>query len=316
MDISVSRLNSRMVLQVPTELPLGLVFVVGEVQNLATPSEEVPYTHFDLVEAGHHLHCRLSPRVAEEVLLKERNSVRAGGHLVFDPHLARYYLLARDLEVLPGLTPGRTKMAPILEDVKKRADAAALVRTELPHWVKMLAPPEVQAELGLLEEEAAVDTPAGGETPDLTDEAVDLLAPVGDLPDDMLAFLAEAMESSDDVELTPEMLSHFLPLEPQRESPAGMEGTEPEPVAEAVAEAVTQPVTPAPVTPTVQTARAAARGQEAPPAPAAAARPRPTPPARPAPAGRTGLQMVLLVSIIVVAICLIIVIVLLLANLL
>lgn len=312
MDISVSRLNSRMVLQVPTELPLGLVFVVGEVQNLATPSEEVPYTHFDLVEAGHHLHCRLSPRVAEEVLLKERNSVRAGGHLVFDPHLARYYLLARDLEVLPGLTPGRTKMAPILEDVKKRADAAALVRTELPQWVKMLAPPEIQAELGLLEEETAVDTPAGSETPDSTDEAMDLLAPVGDLPDDMLAFLAEAMESSDDVELTPEMLSHFLPLEPQREPPAGMEVIEPEPVAEAV----TQPVAPAPVTPTVQTARAAAHGQETPPAPAAAVRPRPAPPARPAPAGRTGLQVALLVSIVIVAICLIIVIVLLLANLL
>ena len=310
MDISVSRLNSRMVLQVPTELPLGLVFVVGEVQNLAMPSEEVPYTHFDLVEAGHHLHCRLSPRVAEEVLLKERNSVRAGGHLVFDPHLARYYLLARDLEVLPGLTPGRTKMAPILEDVKKRADAAALVRTELPHWVKMLAPPEIQAELGLLAEEAAVDTPAGSETPDSTDEAMDLLAPVGDLPDDMLAFLAEAMESSDDVELTPEVLSHFLPLEPQREPPAGTEVIEPEPVAEAV----TQPVVPVPVTPTVQTARAAAHGQETPPVPAAAARLQPTPPARPAPAGRTGLQVALLVSIVIVTICLIIVIVLL-ANL-
>ena len=32
MDISVSHLNRRMALQIPAEFPLGLVFVVGEVE--------------------------------------------------------------------------------------------------------------------------------------------------------------------------------------------------------------------------------------------------------------------------------------------
>ena len=34
MDISVSQLNNRLALQLPPELPLGLVFVTGKVKDL------------------------------------------------------------------------------------------------------------------------------------------------------------------------------------------------------------------------------------------------------------------------------------------
>src|SRR5690606_5159743 len=217
MDISVSRLNNRMVLQVPPELPLGLVFVVGQVRNLVMVPEADQETSFDLVEADHYLHCRLSRHVAEEVLLKEGDMVRVSGQLSFDTHLARYFLLARDLEVVPDIAASRTKMAPILADMKKRADAAALVRPELPPWVKRLAPPEVQAELGLVEPEepaVSVEQPA---RPEELEPGTDLLAPVGHMSDDMLAFLSEAIDQSNEVELTPEVLAQFLPLEPQGE---------------------------------------------------------------------------------------------------
>jgi hypothetical protein len=141
--------------------------------------------------------------------------VRVSGQLSFDTHLARYFLLARDLEVVPDISASRTKMAPILADIKKRADAAALVRPELPPWVKRLAPPEVQAELGLAEPEQPFVPIAEPARPEELEPGTDLLAPVGRMSDDMVAFLSEAMDQSDEVELTPEVLAQFFPLEPQ-----------------------------------------------------------------------------------------------------
>lgn len=268
MDISVSRLNNRMVLQVPPELPLGLVFVVGQVKNLVMTPEAGRETSFELVEADHYLHCRLSRQVAEEVLLKEGDMVRVSGQLSFDTHLARYYLLARDLEVVPDISASRTKMAPILADIKKRADAAALVRPELPRWVKRLAPPEIQAELGLTELQEPAASTEEPTRPEELEPGTDLLAPVGRMSDDMLAFLSEAMDQSEEVELTPEVLAQFFPLEPQESQsrqparrwtvsqttapPAEQNTVDPEPAAESASapDAIpTPPMAPPLVTP-------------------------------------------------------------------
>lgn len=208
-----------MVLQVPPELPLGLVFVVGQVHNLVGLSEKTQPTQFDLVESGYRLRCQLSSRVANDIFLQEGDMVRAGGHLAFDTQAARYFLLARDLEIVPEITPAaRTKMASILQDVKNRAEAADLVRTELPQWVKQLAPPEVQEELGLIEVQSR-DTdlyPAEQESLD-SDSDHDLLTPTMDMSEEMLAFLSDAIDRNEDVELTPEVLAQFLPLERQED---------------------------------------------------------------------------------------------------
>lgn len=133
MDISVSRLNNRMALRVPTELPLGLVFVVGRVQNLTPAGDEI---QFDLVEAEHVIYCRLPQTVASETLLKEGDMARASGQLVFDPHRAAYILLTRDVQVMAEVASGRASIMPILSDVRKRAQATTLIRAELPQWVK------------------------------------------------------------------------------------------------------------------------------------------------------------------------------------
>ncbi len=206
MDISVSRLNNRMVLQVPAELPLGLVSIVGQVHGLELRDGE---TRLNLVEAGHSLQCRLTQRLAEEVLLKNGDTVRAGGHLAFDVQSAQYYLLARAIEVAPGLAASRREMAPILADIRKRADVAALVRADLPPWVKRLAPPEVQAELARMEEGPAA-AGAGGDQPGIEPAAGESAAS-SSREEDMVAFLSAAMDREDEVELTPDVLALFLP---------------------------------------------------------------------------------------------------------
>jgi hypothetical protein len=208
MDISVSRLNNRMILQVPAELPLGLVSIVGQVHGLEVRDGE---TRLDLVEAGHSLQCRLTQRLAEEVLLKNGDTVRAGGHLAFDVQSAQYYLLARAIEVEPGMVASRRQMAPILADIRKRADVAALVRAELPPWVKRLAPPEVQAELALMEQGQTAT--ASGE-PEIEREggASGSAASISQ-DEEMIAFLSAAMDREDEVELTPDVLAQFLPVD-------------------------------------------------------------------------------------------------------
>lgn len=224
MDITVSHLNNRLALQLPTELPLGLVFVVGVVENLrrVVPQSEGPTTElelvlFDLLEAGHRLRCRLSERTAVEVVVHEGDKIRAGGHLAFDLHQADYYLLARDVAIIeePPIEPeeatpesqpilidkpthpktvGRTALTPVLADIKRRALVSKLAEAKLPEWVQHIAPLEVQEQLKLKKKP-------------IKDEAETAV-----LNKRLITVLSDAMDSQGDVELTPEMLDALSPV--------------------------------------------------------------------------------------------------------
>ncbi len=216
MDIPVNHLNNRLALQLPAQLPLGLVFVQGGVANLAYDEEVkvVKGTSFpavlDLVEEAYSIRCRLSARVVEETTLHDGDHIRAGGHLVFDAQHAVYELLARDVEIIGGeeaslpASPasvssesaldapvGRSALTPVLADIKKRSETASLAQGELPVWVQRMAPPEVQSEMG----EQAENAPGGPAAPK---------QPV--LDDDLVQFLSAAMENVEDVEITPDLL--------------------------------------------------------------------------------------------------------------
>lgn len=213
MDISVSRLNNRLALQLPAELPLGLVFVVGYAHDIhAVENEQNGGADSDawlvLEEDGYHLRCVLSTRAATETRISEGDRIRAGGHLIFDAQQANYYLLARDVEIVesePALQVsqaqqvGRTALTPILADIKKRAETARIAQAELPVWVQRMAPPEVQAELEAGYEEATAVSTASSETQH------------EELNDDLVTFLSDAIEDLEDVELTTEILEEMAP---------------------------------------------------------------------------------------------------------
>lgn len=225
MDISVSRLNNRMALQVPGELPLGLVFIVGRVENLGAPAEGV--VRFQLADAGYRLRCRLPIAVAEETLLKERDRVRASGHLTFDSHSAQYQLLARDIEVLAARPPDEDPAQAVATAVQRPDPTASLAPTELPPWVRKLAPPEVKEELGL--EQGGEGTASPSET-----DVVERQQAAGDrsreLPPEMVAFLSNAIDSDEEIELTPEMIAEYLPqMTRQREGEVMAAAAEEEP---------------------------------------------------------------------------------------
>jgi len=214
MDVTVSHLNNRLALQLPTELPLGLVFVVGAVEELTQAKNgRSSQVRFALAEQAYRVNCILSPRAANEVALREGMTIRAGGHLAFDPQWAGYYLLVRDVEivqtpvaeeaVLPATEPmpeDRTAVAAILADIKRRSDAAHLAQADLPPWVQKIAPPEVQAEM--LEEQPHVP-----EAPPPVSKPLSATKPA--LDTDLLARLSAAMDSDEDVELTSDMLVDF-----------------------------------------------------------------------------------------------------------
>jgi hypothetical protein len=215
MEVSVRRLNHRLALQLPRELPLGLVFVVGVVGDVARVpvaqkngegNGRTSYTQFDLTENNYHLRCVVPPREAAHVSLTAGDQVRVGGHLMFDPGRADYFLLARDVEVVgqtavveppvedaKALRQEQKELALALASVKRRADAAKLVEAELPEWVQKIAPPEVQEEL-VEEEEAGLLSTAAVTT---------------SLDDELVATLAEAMDSEDEVEVTSDMLAQY-----------------------------------------------------------------------------------------------------------
>lgn len=232
MDIPVSRLNKRMALQLPAELPLGLVFVVGKVRNLASTEGEGGRPFFYISENEHMLRCQLSERALEGVNINEGDMIRAGGHLAFDTLQADYFLLARDIEILPEHRPSRTTLAPILADIKKRSQAASLVPAELPDWVQQIAPPELRGTAatpivqegtvdgaGLtLQETVVLETAAEPEPEPAAEEPSQemLQQPVAEsLPegftDDLVHFLSEAMDSPDEVELTQELVAELAP---------------------------------------------------------------------------------------------------------
>lgn len=216
MDISVGRLNHRMALQVPSELPLGLVFITGRVEHLSPPAEthragevEKKQVCFELVDGQHRLPCRVPGQVVTETQVESGDRIRVSGHLLFDPRSVHYYLLARDLEVLAA-TPAEHNPAPIAMPaaVQQRAEAASLVQGELPAWVKQLAPPEIQEELGLEGEPAEREAREIPE--DIPPPAIEVEAPAGELPSGMLAFLSSAIDSDEDIELTREMIDEYL----------------------------------------------------------------------------------------------------------
>jgi hypothetical protein len=218
MDVPVTHLNNRLAVQLPAELPLGLVFVVGQVEHLhqgheVDNDEKGCQISFDLVDKKHSIRCELSDRAAKEVRLGEGTRVRAGGHLAFDPQRANYYLLARDIETIsdppPVVSPipetngngldhaiGRQALTPILADIKRRAESTQLPEAILPYWVQRLAPPEIKKEMTLLEPPPAKTA----ETP-----------PEPTMDDNIISVLSEAMDSDEDVELTPEMLAKLSP---------------------------------------------------------------------------------------------------------
>ena len=240
MDIPVSRLNNRMALQLPAELPLGLVFVVGAVEELR--NGRTGQTNFFLCEDDFRLRCRLSERASHEAKVKEGSRIRAGGHLAFDPQRAEYYLLARDVEIIAEAEAvsaavtaaaarpnARTPLSPILDDIAKRARAASLTPANLPGWVKDMAPPEMQPQLGdpaelpaNIDEEdwQTVDwevgapngapsnsAPPQGDRPAQPPRA----APSGDLNNELITFLSAAMDEDEDVELTSDLLAELAP---------------------------------------------------------------------------------------------------------
>lgn len=229
MDISVSHLNNRLALQLPNELPLGLVFVLGRVQNLQQKpagNQASPVT-FDLMEEGHAIRCRLSGRAAEETVLEEGVLIRAGGHLSFDPMQADYFLFARDVEIVLEAGPltavsdptaptsrlEKSGLSKVLTHVKKRSDAIKEPGAPLPGWVRRMAPDGVA-----LPDEGHIDE---GET-----TAVSTIPSLPALDPKLVDFAARAMESEEDVELTPELLDQ-LTGGPAPTPPATAERQEP-----------------------------------------------------------------------------------------
>lgn len=194
MDISVSGLNGRLASKLPPELPLGLVFVVGQV-------EQVRADGFVLAEGTHRLHCRSE----QNGQIREGAEVRASGHLMFDKERLRYYLLARDIEVTTAeplgpleerssreLLAESESLLSALAAVKARAAVApSQTSEELPVWVKKLAPAEV-----------AVDETARAAYPK---------APDGELDAELISRLSEAMDSEEELEVTPELLGKYVP---------------------------------------------------------------------------------------------------------
>lgn len=199
MDVSVSRLNGRLASKLPPELPLGLVFVVG---NIVEKDED----GFVLAEETHQLHCRL----AENMQAQVGDEIRAGGHLMFDPEKLQYYLLARDVEVISvepasslvgdsrELLAENEGLLSALAAVKARATAAPAEDEEtLPIWVQKLAPPEVIPPVEQSEGSSAV------------------VQQTAELDEELVTMLSAAMDSDEEMELTPELLAPYLPEPPE-----------------------------------------------------------------------------------------------------
>lgn len=197
MDVPVSHLNNRLALQLPAQLPLGLVFVLGEVEKFVNEDNgDSTHKQFNLIEEEHQVRCLLSERVLSGVNLQEGSNIRAGGHLIFDPTRADYYLLVRDIEIVQTsssepLTTAVTQdeMNSIMDDVRKRAEAANMVQSELPPWVEKMAP--IKNKEGV----------AGTDNATVSREKHSK-----ELNNKQLAQLTAAMDSEDDVELTSGLL--------------------------------------------------------------------------------------------------------------
>jgi len=216
MNVSVSHLNNRLALQLPAQLPLGLVFVLGEVERLVDEHNgRSIQKRFELVEKEHQVRCILSERVALEVDVEEGDTIRAGGHLVFDSTRADYYLLVRDVEIVPPQSPSkvtpavaRAEMTAMLADVRKRAESAKMVQSDLPPWVKKMAPAEFREEITDANSDFYVPESNGSEAETR-----------------QLAQLSAAMDSDEDVELTSGLLEVAKKLNQARGVPTVESGS-------------------------------------------------------------------------------------------
>ncbi len=222
MDIPVSRLNKRMALQLPAEFPLGLVFVVGVVDGMEQIDGSDDFGYFYLSENTYRVRCLLSERASTERKFKDGDKIRAGGHLAFDPQKADYYLLARDIEMLTEAESKPATGPAILADIDRRSQETGLVPAELPVWVKQLAPPELMAELGIngpvdsdenQEAEVQLEKDISSESSpfELRDDETMLT-----MSDELIDFLSMAMDSTEEIELTPEVIAHLgAPSDPE-----------------------------------------------------------------------------------------------------
>lgn len=240
MDISVIHLNRRMALQLPAEFPLGLVFVVGNVQIDGKLASGDSLQEFYLLEDDHRLLCRLSERAAEEISLNNGDLIRAGGHLAFDAATARYCLLARDIELLREYEPPSSTLGEIVA-ISRQKPVDDLAPAVLPLWVRELAPTEIQEEWAArrLAEAGAILITSSEPLASEEDEATPMVPPavaveswqefvagdvsltystvdpaLAELSDDLIDFLSEAIDSSDVIELTPAVLAEFAEPEP------------------------------------------------------------------------------------------------------
>lgn len=237
MDISVSRLNHRLALQLPKGLPLGLVFVTGVVDSVnELPIEEgvngrIRHIEFDLVEDDYLLHCILTQSAANPTTVWEGEKVRVGGHLVFDPRHANYFLTTHDVEIIfvdekidplfsedsLALVHEQKALADALAGVKRRSQVAEqLEPAELPIWVKKIAPLEVRESLGIEDDELQ----------DLDIDLADLPVMSGDgavLPEKMVSDLGAAMEGKEDVVLTTDLLANYVGDDADAFGSAGIE---------------------------------------------------------------------------------------------
>ncbi|HET6444721.1 MAG TPA: hypothetical protein VFI27_09090 [candidate division Zixibacteria bacterium] len=222
MDIPVSRLNQRMALQLPAEFPLGMVFVVGIVDGMDQKEDSEDFGYFFLEEEGYRVRCLLSKRASMGWDFGDGDKIRVGGHLAFDPQRADYYLLSRDIEILTESEQEPVSGSIIMADINRRSEETGLVPAELPVWVKQLAPPELMAELGItgpFDSEEILET--GVEEDDkISGRPATPLVQDGDvylnMSDELINFLSMAMDSTEEIELTPEVIAHLgTPADPE-----------------------------------------------------------------------------------------------------
>lgn len=208
MDISVSHLNNRLSIQLPQELPLGLVFVTGTVSfSDSTVFTELvahgryKHIHFDLTDDRYRIRCVLVVRAMLDYDVELGSRVRVGGHLRFDSQRADYYLLARDLERLDEDVLGEAEeieadqeeVAALLADIRKRTSKQQ-IPTDLPEWVQNLAPESMQQEADLSDEPELELSEANSELSEEASEAA------------LVSSISALLDEVEDIELTPEMI--------------------------------------------------------------------------------------------------------------
>lgn len=226
MDISVDFLNKRLAGKLPTELPLGLVFVVGSVNqvwpDVVDDNGRFPIHQFELIEGDYRLRCVIPPEKVGNIEVSVGDRVRAGGHLAFDKWRAAYVLLARDVERIaddlqkvaaevPDVEQKKFKEA--LKQVKKRADAAVVEPTgEVPPWVEKLKHAEVDSNQKVRKETAVSHLPTIEPVPDLPVPGRNNITP------EVVEAFSEAVDSDKEIELPPEIMAKVKPELPD-ESP-------------------------------------------------------------------------------------------------